>query len=54
MLPVSPLEALEGLEQLRALENGFRIKVVITDKDSIEVDTPQDLERVRVIYRKSV
>ena len=53
-LPVSPLEALEGLEQLRALENGFRIKVVITEKDSIEVDTPQDLERVREIYRKSV
>lgn len=51
-LPVSPLEALEGLEQLRALENGFRIKVVITDKDSIEVDTPQDLERVRQIYTK--
>jgi len=51
-LPVSPLEAFEGLEQLRALENGFRIKVVITDKDSIEVDTPQDLERVRRIYSK--
>jgi 3-deoxy-manno-octulosonate cytidylyltransferase (CMP-KDO synthetase) len=35
------------LEQLRALEHGYRIRVVETTHDSIEVDTPQDLERVR-------
>ena len=48
------LERVEKLEQLRAMENGFRIKVVVTDKDSIEVDTPEDLERVRETYAKMV
>ncbi|MEW6347949.1 MAG: 3-deoxy-manno-octulosonate cytidylyltransferase [Thermodesulfobacteriota bacterium] len=46
-LPKGVLEQAESLEQLRAIEYGFRIKVVLTDKDSIEVDTPEDLERVR-------
>jgi 3-deoxy-manno-octulosonate cytidylyltransferase (CMP-KDO synthetase) len=46
-LPEGVLERLEALEQLRALENGYRIKVVITRYDSVEVDTPQELERVR-------
>ena len=41
------LERLEALEQLRALEHGYRIKVVVTLHDSVEVDTPQELERVR-------
>jgi len=45
-LPHGDLEASERLEQLRALEHGFRIKVIVTDKDSIEVDTPEDLRRV--------
>lgn len=46
-LPVGPLERAERLEQLRALENGFRIRVVETEYDSVGVDTPEDLERVR-------
>lgn len=46
-LPVGPLERLEKLEQLRALENGYAIRVVETDYESIGVDTPEDLERVR-------
>jgi len=46
-LPRTPLERLESLEQLRALEHGYRIKVVETAYRSVSVDTPEDLERVR-------
>jgi 3-deoxy-manno-octulosonate cytidylyltransferase (CMP-KDO synthetase) len=46
-LPVGALEKLEALEQLRALEHGYKIKVVETPHDSVEVDTPQELERVK-------
>jgi 3-deoxy-manno-octulosonate cytidylyltransferase (CMP-KDO synthetase) len=45
----TPLERLEALEQLRALEHGVRIAVVETQHDTISVDTPEDLERVRRI-----
>lgn len=48
-LPPTPLERTEKLEQLRALENGCRIKVITVDYSPIGVDTPQDLERVRAI-----
>ena len=46
-LAQTPLERSESLEQLRALEHGFRIRAVETAFESIEVDTPEDLERVR-------
>ena len=46
-LKPTPLERSESLEQLRALEHGFRIRAVETRFESIEVDTPDDLERVR-------
>lgn len=48
-LPETPLERLEKLEQLRALEHGFRIRVATTDLSSQGVDTPEDLEKVRAI-----
>jgi 3-deoxy-manno-octulosonate cytidylyltransferase (CMP-KDO synthetase) len=46
-LAPTPLERRESLEQLRVLEHGFAIKVVETKHDSIGVDTPEDLDRVR-------
>jgi 3-deoxy-manno-octulosonate cytidylyltransferase (CMP-KDO synthetase) len=46
-LPPTPLEERERLEQLRALEHGIRIRVVITEHESFGVDTPADLARVR-------
>jgi 3-deoxy-manno-octulosonate cytidylyltransferase (CMP-KDO synthetase) len=46
-LAPTPLERAEQLEQLRALEHGFRIKVAEVGAASIEVDTPADLERAR-------
>ncbi len=45
-LPEGEWERFEKLEQLRALEYGYRIKVIVTEHDSIEVDTPEDLQRV--------
>ncbi len=53
-LPVGDLESSEKLEQLRALENGFRIKVVETPCDSIEVDRPADIKRVEELMAQSM
>ena len=53
-LPVGPLEQAERLEQLRALENGLRIRVVETDYESAGVDTPGDLERVERLFAASI
>lgn len=49
-LQVGPLEQAERLEQLRALENGYRIRVVETEYESLGVDTPEDLERVNQLF----
>jgi 3-deoxy-manno-octulosonate cytidylyltransferase (CMP-KDO synthetase) len=53
-LPSTPLERAEGLEQLRALEHGYRIRTVETTVDTIGVDTPEDLERVRRLLEAGV
>lgn len=44
-LPQSPLELAESLEQLRWLENGYRIRVGLTNIETVGIDTPEDLER---------
>lgn len=49
----SLLERAEKLEQLRIIENGYRIKAVITKYDSISVDTPEDVERVKQILEQT-
>jgi 3-deoxy-manno-octulosonate cytidylyltransferase (CMP-KDO synthetase) len=49
-LKPTPLEKIEQLEQLRALENGYGIKVVESEEETIGVDTQQDLDRVRATF----
>jgi 3-deoxy-manno-octulosonate cytidylyltransferase (CMP-KDO synthetase) len=48
-LAPTPLEQAEGLEQLRAIEHGYRIITTETHADAIGVDTPEDLDRVRLL-----
>jgi 3-deoxy-manno-octulosonate cytidylyltransferase (CMP-KDO synthetase) len=50
-LPPSPLEAIEGLEQLRALQHGMKVKVVVTDAESIPVDYPEDIQLVERVLK---
>jgi 3-deoxy-manno-octulosonate cytidylyltransferase (CMP-KDO synthetase) len=52
-LPVGPLEQAERLEQLRALESGYHIRVVETEYESLGVDTPEDLKRVTHLFEAS-
>ena len=51
-LPPGQLEPIEQLEQLRWLENGFRIRVVETAHDAVSVDVPADVERVEKLLRE--
>jgi len=53
-LKKGPLEEAERLEQLRALENGFKIRVVETGYESLGVDTPEDLQRVSAIVEAAL
>lgn len=51
-LPQSSLEKAESLEQLRWLENGYKIKVGISEVETIGIDTPQDLQRAEEFLKK--
>ena len=51
-LPQSPLELAESLEQLRWLENGYTIKVGLTEVETIGIDTPEDLERAEQFLKQ--
>lgn len=51
-LPPSPLELTESLEQLRALENGIPIKVIVARGEFFEINTPEDREKVLTLWRK--
>lgn len=53
-LPVGPLEQAERLEQLRAIENGFKIRVIETEYESLGVDTRADWERVSALFEKTM
>ena len=53
-LPIGPLERAERLEQLRALENGYKIRVVETEYESLGVDTPEDWRQVTELFEKTM
>ncbi len=53
-LPESPLEKCEKLEQLRALENGMRIKVIKMPYDGVDVNTPEDLAEAVELFKNRV
>ena len=51
-LPMSSLEKAESLEQLRWLQNGYRIRVGLTDIETVGIDTPEDLTRAEEFLLK--
>ncbi len=53
-LPVSPLEKIERLEQLRLLENGIPVHVIEVQEDSLGVDTEEDIRRVRPLLENEI
>lgn len=51
-LPIAPIEEAESLEQLRWLYNGLRIRVGLTDTETVGIDTPEDLQRAEEMWQK--
>lgn len=51
-LPPTPLEEIESVDMLRAMEHGFKVKMVMTQYESYSVDTPEDLQYVEPFLRK--
>jgi 3-deoxy-manno-octulosonate cytidylyltransferase (CMP-KDO synthetase) len=51
-LPQTPLEAVEALEQLRVIENGYKIYVSLVNKKNFDVNTPEDLEKAQLIAKE--
>jgi 3-deoxy-manno-octulosonate cytidylyltransferase (CMP-KDO synthetase) len=54
LLKPTDLEQIEKLEQLRFLEHGFKVKIVVTEYDSLSVDTPKDLDLARRFFERNV
>jgi 3-deoxy-manno-octulosonate cytidylyltransferase (CMP-KDO synthetase) len=46
-LPQTPLELTESLEQLRVLENGYKIRVCLTESSTLEINTPEEYEQAQ-------
>ena len=49
----SPLELVESLEQLRWLQNGYKIKVGLTNIETIGIDTPEDLQKAEDFLKRT-
>ena len=50
-LPPSPLEVIESVDMLRAIELGYKIRMVETTADTVGVDTPEDLEYAKILMK---
>ena len=50
-IPMSPLEKVESVDYLRIMENGHRVKMVLTDISTETVDTPEDLKMVEEVMK---